>query len=119
MQDIEIRPKKRALRRQQKKRMKGRAKKVGKLWGIKEDELDEFAGKFCNNIKRCSCWACGNLRKYLGEETKQERLARLKEAEELPDKEEDNRLEEWYWLLDLEKFEDDDLMGVFNWEKVL
>lgn len=43
------------------------------------DEYDRkmFANKNADNLKNCSCWMCGNPRKYFKEETLQEK--RLKE----------------------------------------
>ena len=35
----------------------------------------EWVGRYCHNRTLCSCWMCGNPRKYLGERTRQELLA--------------------------------------------
>ncbi len=36
---------------------------------------DDFAHRNCDCLARCSCWMCGNPRKFLGERTLQERRA--------------------------------------------
>jgi hypothetical protein len=38
------------------------------------------AGIFANHGKVCSCWMCGNPRRYLGEQTIQERRQKLVDA---------------------------------------
>lgn len=42
---------------------------------------EKEAGRFANHGKACSCWMCGNPRKYLGEPTLQERRANDSEAQ--------------------------------------
>lgn len=69
--------KKRALRRHHKERMKNRAKFIWhEVWGYL-DENREFI-RNSDNLKMCSCWMCGNPRRYLkGKDkfTRQELLA--------------------------------------------
>ena len=50
----------RSLRRHHKNRMKAKAKKVY------SDLPAELAIKMADHLKVCSCWACGNQRKYYG-----------------------------------------------------
>lgn len=50
----------RSLRRHHKNRMKEKAKR------IYYDLPSNHAIKYADNLKVCSCWACGNQRKYYG-----------------------------------------------------
>lgn len=50
----------RRMRRYHLRRMKTRSEKLYKT------------RKFANHLAMCSCWMCGNPRKYLGEKTRQE-----------------------------------------------
>jgi hypothetical protein len=38
-----------------------------------ENYYNNFANKNADNLKRCSCWMCGNPRKYFKERTLQEK----------------------------------------------
>lgn len=59
----------RALRRAIKEKLKRRAKKIFMLWGLDE----KYAVKSADHLKNCSCWMCGNPRKYFKEKTMQEK----------------------------------------------
>jgi hypothetical protein len=63
---------KRALRRHHRQRMIQRALYISVLWGIDEADRREWATRFHDNIRACSCWRCGNPRKYYGQVTVQE-----------------------------------------------
>ncbi len=75
---IEPEIKKRALRRHHNKRMRDRTKRMFNRWGHTEKEMDGVICKWYNNITRCSCYMCGNPRKY-GEISFQERKNRWSE----------------------------------------
>jgi hypothetical protein len=64
---------KRALRRHHRQRMQQQALRslVFSLWG--DETRRRCVGKWHDNLKKCSCWMCGNPRKYGGEMTRQER----------------------------------------------
>lgn len=67
--------KKRERRRRDFLRMKNRARKVrGKWMNIHhaDPSLDESSSKLANNISICSCYMCGNPRKWWDEITFQE-----------------------------------------------
>ncbi len=60
---------KRASRRRQLIRMKAKVKRVNKRWlwkGLSEAEVNNYAAQLANNRKACSCWVCGNQRKWHG-----------------------------------------------------
>jgi hypothetical protein len=63
----------RALRRHHSRRIKALFYRYMKAriweWAVTPGE----AGVFANHGKACSCWMCGNPRRYLGEPTLQER----------------------------------------------
>jgi hypothetical protein len=74
-----MKPTKRALRRHHRARMLQRALRSLVLSGTyDEQERRSRALGWYNNLKKCSCWMCGNPRKYEGKVTLQER--RLAEA---------------------------------------
>lgn len=58
-----------ARRRNDQSRMKAKARKV--YWYNKPGGGEKLA----NHLKACSCWMCGNPRRYFGELTIQERRA--------------------------------------------
>lgn len=67
----------RAIRRHHKERMKRKAAWVGRArW----DWPDIPVGKYADNIAICSCWMCGNQRRYSKQRTVQERRQLCKEA---------------------------------------
>ena len=56
---------KRAERRQKKRNMIEHAKEVlRRAWGISDSKLPLLAVKHADNLKSCSCYMCGNPRKY-------------------------------------------------------
>ncbi len=61
-----------ARRRTDIQRMKAKARKL-----YPHDALARYA----NHLAVCSCWMCGNPRKYNGDETMQERRAALQHKE--------------------------------------
>lgn len=79
---------KRALRRHHKFRMRRRAAFVrNHIWAIGEifpylGNGNCWAVRNGDNIKACSCWMCGNPRRYFNTLTRQEQLAELEEREE-------------------------------------
>lgn len=62
---------KRALRRNQKAKVKAKARRI---------YPHDRAAKAADYLAVCSCWMCGNPRKWYGEPTLQERKAWLDEA---------------------------------------
>lgn len=65
---------KRAVRRHHRERMLQRALQSYVLsWLHDEAERRRCAVGWYNNLKKCSCWMCGNPRKYEGKITRQER----------------------------------------------
>ena len=62
---------KRALRRHQKARVKAKARRI---------YPHDRTAKSADYLAVCSCWMCGNPRKWSGEPTLQERKAWLDEA---------------------------------------
>ena len=64
---------KRALRRFHRNRL---LKKRKNYWGLADNELADFVTtqKLANTPKPCSCFMCGNPRKYFNEKKKQERI---------------------------------------------
>lgn len=62
---------KRALRRHQKARVKAKARRI---------YPHDRAAKSADYLAVCSCWMCGNPRKWYGEPTMQERKASLDEG---------------------------------------
>jgi hypothetical protein len=65
--------KRRALRRHQRLRMIVRARHSLVLLGIEEPALTRLALRCHDHLKGCSCWMCGNPRKWRGDPTVQER----------------------------------------------
>jgi len=72
-----------ALRRHHKKRMKKRARKIHSDWyrGKKESQCEHSYNTYysdwdpeysADNLKLCSCYMCGNPRRYFGQRTRQE-----------------------------------------------
>ena len=63
----------RAYRRHQRLRMLDRA--LGSLMfsDFSDEARKYWASRKFNHLKGCSCWMCGNPRRYLGERTIQER----------------------------------------------
>lgn len=69
--------KKRERRRRDYFRMKERARRIQAHWWNTthtNPELDESSGRLANNLKCCSCYMCGNPRKWWKEKTLQERI---------------------------------------------
>ena len=66
-----VKSSKRALRRLQKARVKAKARRV---------YPHDRQAKSADHLAVCSCWMCGNPRKWYGETTMQERKASLDEG---------------------------------------
>jgi hypothetical protein len=64
---VELLRKGRADRRAARARMVGRALRIARLYGIRSNERFAWARQNADHLKMCSCWMCGNQRKYLGE----------------------------------------------------
>lgn len=83
-----FRPPKRSLRRHHATRRKAWAKRALRHYFLRPDEPDAArVGLYARTPRPCSCWMCGNPRRYSGEKTVKERrdLARLElEAGEWP-----------------------------------
>ena len=58
-----------AKRRHDKERMKARAKRLGRILGYDPQK----APKYADHITVCSCWMCGNPRRFFAELTMPER----------------------------------------------
>ncbi|RUL89142.1 hypothetical protein [Tautonia sociabilis] len=65
----------RAARRHHRSRMIERARRALRFLGMSDRERDTFARKAHDHLASCSCWMCGNPRRFLGEPTIQERRA--------------------------------------------
>lgn len=79
IQPLEI-PMDRSERRHHTRRIKAkfyRLRSWYEWWSPNEAE----AGRFANHGKGCSCWMCGNPRKYFGELTLQEKRANQDKAQ--------------------------------------
>lgn len=66
MDDFPTKNRRRAWRRHMKMKMRQKARKIGKyVWGHSEDQCrkDEY---LADNLKKCSCQLCCNLRKIEG-----------------------------------------------------
>lgn len=102
---IEPEVKKRALRRHHNERMKVRTRKMFSRWGHTEKEMEGSIDRCYNNITRCSCYMCGNPRKY-GELSFQERKGKWSET----DYWQEDLADEWHWdLLDSKEY------GGYDW----
>jgi hypothetical protein len=72
LNDLPIKSKTRAKRRFHKQRKIQQAKEIAKRFyffdtkGVKEDWVCTWALRNADNLKKCSCYMCGNQRKYLG-----------------------------------------------------
>jgi hypothetical protein len=62
----------RAFRRHHERRVKRR---VRDYYGGYAAALPRHLGRIARSRRLCSCWMCGNPRRYLGERTLQERRA--------------------------------------------
>ena len=95
---VEPEIKKRAVRRHHTKRMKDRANRMFSWWGFTDGEMARV-DRCYNNITRCSCYICGNRRKYDGI-TLQERKVQWSEKTYW---QEDISGDWWFYLLDDEE----------------
>ncbi len=63
-----MKDKQRAARRAQQKRIIDKAKRKYKEWwrlqDLSKEENHVASSKLANNMKNCSCWMCGNPRKF-------------------------------------------------------
>lgn len=75
----------RATRRHHASRKRKQAKHLVSRWGV--EDVEEKACRMGDNMKQCSCYMCGNQRKF-GVRTKQEILAELDYEESLQELEE-------------------------------
>jgi hypothetical protein len=66
----------RAIRRKQLQLAKARARRRLPLWDL--PTTAHWIGIHAHTPKLCSCWMCGNPRRFLGERTRQELLADMK-----------------------------------------
>jgi hypothetical protein len=56
---------KRALRRHHRQRMFRRALRIASDRNITDEQTcREFAQRWCDNLKKCSCYLCGNPRRH-------------------------------------------------------
>jgi hypothetical protein len=74
---------KRAQRRKNDNLKKKRARKIGKEYAKYDRSIIDLYTKNYNHLKSCSCWMCGNPRRYFSEITKQEQLAEIEEKEQI------------------------------------
>jgi hypothetical protein len=58
--------KRRAERRAQRKHAVARALRVARLFGIPPCHAEAWAKHNADNLKMCSCWMCGHVRKWFG-----------------------------------------------------
>lgn len=58
-------------------------KKVKKYYTCSNPKNKREVGIASKTKKSCSCWMCGNPRKYKGEKTKQEKLMEIKLDEDI------------------------------------
>jgi hypothetical protein len=63
----------RAIRRHQQRVARARARRLLALWGV--PPTPARVGRHSCTRVTCSCWMCGNPRKYTGDRTRQELLA--------------------------------------------
>jgi hypothetical protein len=69
---------KRAERRHHLRRMKAKAEKSFRFTVGFDEAHPKWAHKFANHLASCSCWMCGNPRKWFKEKTIQEIKADMK-----------------------------------------
>ena len=77
----------RAIRRHHRKRMKAKAVRVFKTWDRIATALLGFtpersAGYYADNLAKCSCSMCRNLRRDHGD-TRQEIIAQIRDSDSL------------------------------------
>jgi len=72
--------KRRAERRDHRRRVIARALRVAKLFGIPAHHAEDWARHNADNLKMCSCWMCGHVRKWWGPPVREVR--RMVNAEE-------------------------------------
>lgn len=71
MEDFPSKNRRRALRRHLRMRAKRKARRIAKWMGLQQERIEKNA----DHLKNCSCFICGNPRKYLKEPTIQEKRA--------------------------------------------
>ena len=59
-------PKRRAERRAHRERAVARALRVARLFSIPSHHAETWAKHNADNLKMCSCWMCGHVRKWFG-----------------------------------------------------
>lgn len=64
---------KRALRRHHRQRMIARALHSYKIESLNQAEKLDWARRNHNHLQMCSCWMCGNRRKWFGPTTQERR----------------------------------------------
>ncbi len=57
---------KRALRRHHRARMVTRAKRIFLNRGDEPEQAEKWASRLANHLAWCSCYSCGNPRRYYG-----------------------------------------------------
>ena len=65
-----------AWRRHQEEKKKSKIQKIfnfGNWWSLNDDDSKRLIGVRAHSPKLCSCWMCGNPRKYFNEKTIQEK----------------------------------------------
>ena len=65
-----------AWRRHQEEKKKSKIQKIfnfGNWWSLNDDDSKRLIGVRAHSPKLCSCWMCGNPRKYFNEMTIQEK----------------------------------------------
>ena len=58
--------KRRAERRAHRYRAIAHALRVARVFGIPSQQAESWAKHNANNLKMCSCWMCGHVRKWFG-----------------------------------------------------
>ena len=79
---------KRSKRRAHRNRMINRVRYIEKyIWSSRiinmtEEEKELESKLLADNLKKCSCYACGNPRKYFKQRTRQEIIAKMSEEDD-------------------------------------
>lgn len=69
-----------AFRRHQLNRAKCKARRIAHIWGMASDDVEQVVTQLYRNRKKCSCFMCGNYRKWYGK-TYQERKYDVRDTE--------------------------------------
>ena len=68
---------KRSIRRHHRERLISKRRKYELYHAYSEDRLNNMSGSLANSATSCSCWMCGNPRKYFNHITLRESEALL------------------------------------------